>query len=34
MALPIDNIQQGVQPFLKFWNEPILKQYNQYFKIL
>ena len=33
MALKLGNIKQVVHPFRKFWNEPIQKQSNQYFKI-
>ena len=33
MALPLGEIQQGVQLFSKFWNEPIQIQSNQYFQI-
>ena len=28
MAFPLGDIQQGVQPFRKFWNAPIQKQSN------
>ena len=33
MALLLNDIQQVVQPFCKFWNQLIQKQSNQYFKI-
>ena len=33
MALPLGNIQQEIQSFREYWNEPIQKQSNQYFKI-
>ena len=33
MALLLNDIQQVVQPFRKFWNRPIQNQSNQYFKI-
>ena len=34
MALPLGNIQQGIQSFCEYCHEPIQKQSNQYFKVV